>query len=97
MNREHGALRNGNPRKDLSTVPRCGARTRRGTACLAPAMKNGRCRSHGGKSTGAKTPEGRAARDEPKTIHGFYGEDGRALRQHVRMIAGLARILRDRP
>ena len=29
--------------------PRCRARTRRGTECQSPAMKNGRCRMHGGK------------------------------------------------
>ena len=37
--------------------PRCGARTRKGeTACRSPAMANGRCRMHGGKSPGA--PQG---------------------------------------
>jgi hypothetical protein len=33
---------------------RCGAHSRRsGKPCQSPAMKNGRCRMHGGKSTGA--------------------------------------------
>ncbi|MGA8601739.1 MAG: HGGxSTG domain-containing protein [Beijerinckiaceae bacterium] len=33
---------------------RCGARSKRaGEPCRAAAMKNGRCRMHGGKSTGA--------------------------------------------
>jgi hypothetical protein len=39
---------------------RCGARTRRGTACAAlsePGRQ--RCRFHGGQSTGPRTPEGR--------------------------------------
>lgn len=31
----------------------CGAKTRAGGRCKAPAMKNGRCRVHGGASTGA--------------------------------------------
>ena len=40
---------------------RCGAKTRRGAACLRPAnKKNGRCQLHGGASTGAKTEEGLA-------------------------------------
>lgn len=42
---------------------KCGATTRRGTPCQAPAVwwrSNGRCKLHGGLSTGAKTPEGRA-------------------------------------
>ncbi len=38
---------------------RCGARTRRGTPCKRKALRNGRCRNHGGMSSGAKTPEGK--------------------------------------
>jgi hypothetical protein len=38
----------------------CGAKTRRGTMCVATGMRNGRCKNHGGMSTGAKTPEGKA-------------------------------------
>ena len=37
-------------------IPRCGAKTRPGHPCGHYAMKNGRCRYHGGKSTGAKNP-----------------------------------------
>jgi hypothetical protein len=52
-------LRNGNP-----SGPRfgpgwpgrtCGARTRAQGNCASPAMPNGRCRMHGGKSTGPRT------------------------------------------
>ncbi|MDD3182402.1 MAG: HGGxSTG domain-containing protein [Alphaproteobacteria bacterium] len=32
---------------------RCLAKTRKGSPCQSPAMPNGRCRMHGGKSTGA--------------------------------------------
>lgn len=39
----------------------CGARTRRGTACQCQgAGAGGRCRWHGGLSTGPRTPEGKA-------------------------------------
>jgi hypothetical protein len=38
----------------------CGACTRKGAPCRARALENGRCRHHGGLSTGAKSPEGRA-------------------------------------
>ena len=96
MNRESGPLRNGNPRKDLSTVARCGARTRRGTACQAPAMKNGRCRSHGGKSTGARTANGKQAQIAANTVHGYYGEEGRALLGRTRLLTTLGRIVRDK-
>ena len=40
------------------SVPRCGARTRSGAECKSPGMANGRCRMHGGPSTGPRTPEG---------------------------------------
>ena len=47
--------------------PRCGAKCRDGTPCRAPAVwdkgrdrpVNGRCRMHGGLSTGPRTEEGR--------------------------------------
>ena len=39
--------------------PRCGARTRRGTACIRKALGNGRCPNHGGLSTGPRTADGR--------------------------------------
>ena len=38
--------------------PRCGAQTRSQSPCRAPAMPNGRCRTHGGASPGA--PRGKA-------------------------------------
>lgn len=39
----------------------CGARTRKGSPCaMKPEAGKHRCRLHGGMSTGAKTPEGRA-------------------------------------
>jgi hypothetical protein len=53
-----GWLKNGNPPGDVSTARRCGAKTRRRTACQGPAMRNGRCRMHGGLSTGPRTAAG---------------------------------------
>lgn len=49
---------------------RCGAKTRAGGECKAPAMANGRCRVHGGASTGPKKPN--AAGNALK--HGFYSD-----------------------
>lgn len=41
--------------------PTCKARTRRGTVCMCkPEPGKRRCRLHGGKSTGPRTPEGKA-------------------------------------
>ena len=45
---------------DMQHAPRCLARTRRGSPCQSPAMKNGRCRMHGGTSSGA--PKGKCIR-----------------------------------
>lgn len=38
---------------------RCEAKTRTGGACQAPATQNGRCKLHGGRSTGPKSEAGR--------------------------------------
>jgi hypothetical protein len=49
--------------------------------CQAPAMKGKAvCRSHGGKSTGPRTPEGRKRCSEAKTIHGRETREIRAER-----------------
>lgn len=40
----------GDDNNPMHNAPRCGARTRSGSPCKAPAMPNGRCRMHGGKS-----------------------------------------------
>ncbi len=45
-------------RFNIQDAKKCGAKTRKSTACRSPAMKNGRCRMHGGKSTGARTKAG---------------------------------------
>ncbi|WP_323054448.1 HGGxSTG domain-containing protein [Kluyvera cryocrescens] len=39
----------------------CGAKIRKGTLCKQTSLYgSGRCKLHGGMSTGAKTPEGKA-------------------------------------
>ena len=63
-----------------------------GNPCQAKALANGRCKNHGGMSTGPKTPEGRQAIAEAtrqrmasegrmRVLEGFYRwlEDGGAL------------------
>ncbi len=69
-----GWLRNGNPPGDYASAPRCGAKTRQGTACRCPAMPNGRCRLHGGHSTGPRTVEGLERIREARTTHGLRTE-----------------------
>ena len=68
-----GPLRSGNPRGNPNLAPRCGAKARTtGLACRAPAMTNGRCRMHGGKSSGPRTPEGFSKLAAARTTHGMY-------------------------
>ena len=77
---------------------RCGAKTRQGTACQRPAnKKNGRCRLHGGASTGARTEEGRARISAANLRHGRFTKDklekqrtsaakGREIRKELRQM-----------
>lgn len=48
---------------DFPGLSTCGATKRDGGVCSAPAMPNGRCRIHGGKSTGP---------NNPYVTHGLY-------------------------
>jgi hypothetical protein len=70
-----GWLKNGNAPGDFTKAPRCGARTRRGTGCQSPAMPNGRCRLHGGLSTGPRTPDGLERSRKARWKHGFYSRE----------------------
>src|ERR1022692_4001481 len=79
-------LRNGNPSGDFSTAPRCGAKNRRGTPCQCPAMPNGRCRLHGGLSTGAKTAEGIERIRRAVTKHGRYSAAAKAEQAEYRSL-----------
>jgi len=68
---------------------RCFAKTRQGTACENPAMNNReRCRMHGGKSSGPKTPEGKARAAAAHTTH------GRRSRAHVARVKEINAELR---
>ena len=61
---------------------RCGARTRKGTACQrAGSSKNGRCHLHGGASTGPRTAEGRARISAAQFKHGHRSKKAIAERK----------------
>ena len=71
---------------------RCEARTRRGTRCQRPArLPVGRCRLHGGASTGPKTLDGLARLTEAKIKHGKFTKEKRA---EARRRAELGRQMR---
>jgi len=67
-------------------APRYGAKTRKGTPCKAPAMANGRCRMHGGKSTGPRTPEGLERSRKANFKHGYYSAESIANRKILRQL-----------
>ena len=62
---------------------RCLAKTRRGTKCQSAAYKhNGRCRLHGGLSTGARTLEGLKRISEANLKHGCRTKEKLAANRH---------------
>ena len=73
----------------MRASPRCGAKTRCGGSCRAPAVRGKtRCRMHGGaKGSGAP----RANRNARK--HGLFTRDAIAERREIRALLGEARRL----
>lgn len=75
------------PEYPMHLSPRCGARTRNGRPCQAPAMAdNRRCRMHGGASPGAPTGQRNG-----NYRHGRYTAEALAER---RRLAELLRLCR---
>jgi DNA repair protein RadD len=66
-------------------------RTRRGGSCEGPAMPNGRCRMHGGASTGPRTPEGLERSRKANWKHGGFSAETIESR---RKAAAAVRLLR---
>jgi hypothetical protein len=79
-----GWLKHGNPPGDFSKAPQCGAKNRRQTPCRAPAMENGRCKFHGGLSTGPRTPEGLERSRRARWKNGVYSEETKAILRESR-------------
>ncbi len=86
-----GWLKNGNPPGDPSKAPRCGAKTRSGQPCRAPAMRNPqtgrqtRCKLHGGRATGPRTAEGLEKCRKSNWIHGRRSQEYIAQRRARRL------------
>jgi hypothetical protein len=66
----------------------CGAkaRSKNHQPCQRAAMPNGRCKLHGGLSTGPKTNEGRLKAFHAVFKHGFYSKDQIDARKFLREI-----------
>jgi hypothetical protein len=72
-------------------IPRCGAKTRGargGRPCRSPAMANGKCRLHGGKSPGAPLGE-----QHPNFKTGRYTKQTRELGAMFRKLAKDGEVL----
>jgi hypothetical protein len=62
-------------RAALASHPRCGAKCKQSSGyCRNPAMTNGRCRIHGGKSAG------------PKPKHGQSSAEAKLRRKQIRSL-----------
>ena len=71
--------------KEANAAPRCGAKTRSTKPCQSPAMKNGRCRMHGGTSL--------SGCDHGRYQHGRYTASAKANRAHIRALIQTARTM----
>ena len=67
----------------MHNAPRCGARTRAGTPCMAPAMRNGRCRMHGGASL--------SGRAHGRYKHGEFTKEAQEQRRRLRELLRMAK------
>ena len=59
-----------------------------GNPCQAKALANGRCKNHGGMSTGPKTPAGRQAIAQATRQRMASGQQKRALEGFYRWLEG---------
>jgi len=79
----------GNQQLIQVALARCGAYARTtGNPCQAKALTNGRCKNHGGMSTGPKTPEGRQAISQATRQRMSSGGRMRVLEGFYRWLEG---------
>lgn len=70
----------------------CGAYARStGQPCKAKALANGRCKNHGGLSTGPRTLEGRKSIGAATRLRMASGQQERALGGFYRWLEGVGR------
>src|SRR5215510_13545616 len=68
---------------------------RTGKPCQGAAMPNGRCKLHGGKSTGPRTMEGPERSRRANWKHGHFSREAKAERSRLRAAMLAVRDLRD--
>ncbi len=81
----------------MRRISKCGAHARStGNPCQAKALTNGRCKNHGGMSTGPKTPEGRRAISQATRQRMSSGGRMRVLEGFYRWLEGGGREVLSR-
>jgi len=81
----------------MANHQRCEAHARTtGNPCQAKALTNGRCKNHGGMSTGPKTPEGRQAIAQATRQRMASGQQERVLDGFYRWLEGGGREILSR-
>jgi len=75
----------------------CGAYSKQnnGKPCRQPAMANGRCRMHGGKSFGPKTIEGKVRSARANYKHGLYTKEAVFERKKMRIMMNWRKKISD--
>lgn len=75
----------------LNASPRCGAKTRSGKPCRAPAVAvKARCRMHGG-AAGSGAPKG----NKNALKHGYYSAEAKDIRKRIRDLTRTTREIID--
>lgn len=83
-------------RFNIKNAKKCLAKSKRsGLPCQSPAMKNGRCRLHGGKSTGARTRQGIKKLRQVNLIHGKYTKEWIKMHRESMAILRFGKIYLD--
>jgi glucans biosynthesis protein len=88
-------MRPENEPERLLTAPRCGARTRSGEPCRAPAVRGRRrCRMHGG-AEGSGAPKGER---NGNYKHGHFTREAVELRRQIRaLVAQMMASMEEEP
>ena len=82
---------------EMRLKTKCGAHARStGNPCQAKAMTNGKCKNHGGMSTGPKTQEGRDAIAQATRQRMASGQQKRVLEGFYRWLEGGGREMLSR-
>ncbi len=84
------------PKFNIKNAKKCGAKTRQALPCQSPAMKNSRCRMHGGKSTGAKTKAGIERIKKANFRNGLYTNEMVLSRKYMAWLIRESKMIMEK-